>query len=169
MNSVFLIRLARMVTLLAAQVLVLNNVHMFGYATPLLIGYMMVCLHSGTPRVSALLWGFAIGLSFDMFSNTAGMAASACTLVAMIQRPVLGFFEPHDAGENFVPSYRSLGFWTYTLYVTILMFVLHCVFYMLDAFSLSNIKLTMMAVLGGTLLSTVLVMIAELLVRKNKA
>lgn len=168
MNSEFLVRLARMVALLAVQVLILNNVHLFSYATPLLIGYMLVCLHTGTSRVAALLWGFAIGLCFDMFSDTAGMASSACTLVAMIQAPTLAMFAPRDANEDFVPTYRSLGFWTYSLYVFVLMLVLHGVFYLLDAFSLSDMKLTLLAVLGGTALSTVLVLITELLVRTRK-
>lgn len=168
MNSVFFVRLFRMIVLLAVQVLVLNNVHLLGYITPLLIGYMVVCFHTGTSRIAALLWGFVTGLVFDTFCNTAGMASSACTLMAMIQGPFLAMFVPRDATENFVPTYRSLGFWSYMAYVFVLMLVLHAVFYALDAFSLANWQLTLSAILGGTLLSTILVFFAELLVRGRK-
>lgn len=168
MNSVFFVRLFRLAIMLVLQVLVLNNVHLFGYVTPLLIGYMLVCLHSGTSRVSALLWGFLTGLVFDVFCNTAGMASSACTLVAMMQGPFLSMFVPRDAPEKFVPTHRSLGFWSYLAYVFVLMLVLHAVFYALDAFSLANWQLTLTAIIGGTILSTILAFFADLLVRGGK-
>lgn len=168
MSSTFFSRFLRMVVLLFTQVLVLNQVHLLGYITPLLIGYMMVCFHQGTSRIAALLWGFAIGLTFDMFSNTAGMGAAACTLVAMIQQPVLKMFTPRDAVENFTPTFQTLGFWSYLSYVFMLMFTLHATFYLLDAFSLADWQLTLYSIAGGTLVSSILTLFVELLVRPRK-
>ncbi|MBQ0022735.1 MAG: rod shape-determining protein MreD [Prevotellaceae bacterium] len=168
MNSVFFIRLIRMLALVACQVLVLNQVHLLGYITPLLLGYMMVCFHRGTSRVVTLLWGFTIGLIFDIFNNTAGMASAACTFVAMIQQPLLNMFAPRDAAEDFVPTFNSLGFWSYLSYTLILMFVLHAVFYLLDAFTLSDWQMTLYAIVGGTLLSCLITFFVELLVRTRK-
>lgn len=157
-----------MVVLLAAQVLVLNQVHLLGYISPLIIGYMIVCMHFGTSRVVALLWGFAIGFIFDVFTNTAGLGSAACTLIAMIQPPLLRLFAPRDSAENFVPTYRTIGVWSYIAYTVILMFVLHAVFYLLDAFTLADWQLTLYSVLGGTLMSSVLSLLSELLVRTKK-
>lgn len=168
MSSVFFTRLLRFVVLLLAQVLVLNQVHLFGYITPLLVGYMMVCFHDGTSRSAALVWGFVLGLTFDMFSNTAGMAAAACTLVAMIQPPVLKMFTPRDAVVGFVPSFQTLGFWSYLAYVFSLMLVLHAAFYLLDAFSLADWQLTISSIIGGTLMSSILTLIVELIVRPRR-
>ena len=164
MSSVFLTRLARFLILLFFQVLVFNQVHLLGYITPLMIGYMVVCFHRGTSRVGMLLWGFATGLVFDMFSNTAGMGASAMTLIAMIQQPLLALFTPRDATEDFTPTFCTLGFWTYLLYVFILMLVLHSVFYLLDAFTLTNWQLTLISIGGGTLMATIITIFVELLV-----
>ena len=40
MNSIFFTRLFRLLILLLVQVLVFNNIHLLGYITPLVIGYM---------------------------------------------------------------------------------------------------------------------------------
>ncbi len=165
--SIFL-RVIRLAVLVVFQVLVCNQIHILGYITPLIIGYMMVCFHRESSRVGLLLWGFAIGIIADLFSNTAGMASSACTLVAMIQQPTLNAFAPRDASDEFTPTMRNMGFWRYFMYVLVLMLVLHSVFYTLDAFSLANWKMTLIAIGGATLLSTIITIFIELLVRSRK-
>ena len=167
MSSTFVTRLARFFILLFLQVLILNQVHLLGYITPLMIGYMVVCFRRGTSRVGMLLWGFATGLAFDMFSNTAGMGSSAMTLIAMMQPSLLTLFAPRDAAEDFTPTFRTLGFWTYLLYVFTLMLVLHGVFYILDAFTLANWQMTLLSIGGGTLMATIITVFVELLVHSK--
>ena len=150
MNSIFLSRLLRLILLLLFQVMVFNHIHLFGYITPLVIGYMVVCMHRNTSRTEILIWGFVIGLIFDMFSNTAGMAAGSCTLIAM------------------TPSFHTLGFWNYIFYVLLLMLVLHGLFYLLDAFTLANFLLTLISIIGSTVLSTLIIVIMEFLIRPRK-
>ena len=154
--------------LLLFQVLVFNQVHLLGYITPLVMGYMIVCFHQGTSRSSVLMWGFITGLLFDIFSNTAGMAAASCTLIAMLQPPLLSIFIPRDAAEEFTPSFHTLGFWKYLLYVLLLMLILHGAFYLLDAFTLANWQLTLLSIGGGAVLTTLLIFFIELLVRSRK-
>ena len=119
MSSVFISRLLRLCILLFFQVLVCNNIHL-----------LVVCFHRNTSRISILLWGFAIGLLYDIFSNTAGMASASCTLIAMCQPALLGIFTPHDAAEDFTPTMETLGFWNYTFYVLLLMLMLNGAFYL---------------------------------------
>ena len=168
MKAIFLQRLTRLFVLLLFQVLVFNQVHVLGYITPLMMGYMIVCFHQGTSRSSILLWGFVTGLLFDIFSNTAGMASASCTLIAMLQPSLLTAFIPRDATEEFTPSLYTLGFWKYLLYVLILMLILHGAFYLLDAFTLANWQLTFLSIGGGAVLATFLIFFIELLVRSRK-
>lgn len=168
MKAIFLQRLTRLFVLLLFQVLVFNQVHLLGYITPLVMGYMIVCFHQGTSRSSVLMWGFITGLLFDVFSNTAGMAAASCTLIAMLQPPLLSIFIPRDAAEEFTPSFHTLGFWKYLLYVLLLMLILHGAFYLLDAFTLANWQLTLLSIGGGAVLTTLLIFFIELLVRSRK-
>lgn len=168
MSSVIISRLLRLFFLLFFQVLVCNHIHLLGYITPLVIGYMVVCFHRNTSRVSILLWGFSIGLLFDIFSNTAGMASAACTLIAMFQPGLLEMFTPHDAAEDFTPTFNTLGFWSYTFYVLFLMLILNGAFYLLDAFTLNDWPLTVLAIMGSSVMSTFIIICIELLVRSRK-
>ena len=79
--------------LLAIQVLVLDQVHPWGYGAPLLCPLLVITLPLGTARSEALLWGFGIGFVADIFAGTAGISSAAMTLIAFIQPPLL-----HDNG-----------------------------------------------------------------------
>ena len=168
MNSIFFTRLFRLFILLLCQVLVFNHIHLLGYITPLVIGYMVVRMHRNTLRVAVLVWGFIMGLLFDMFSNTAGMGAASCTLIAMIQPVLLESLSPRDSAEDLTPSFATLGFWNYVFYVLLLMAMLHACFYLLDAFTLTDWPLTLISIAGSSLLSTLIIIFIELLTHTKK-
>lgn len=167
MNYKYLVRLGRMLLVLAIQILVVNHIHLFGYITPLLLGYVILPFHRGAGRIGLLMWGFVTGLLFDMFSNTAGMASAGCTLLAMMQPSLLRLFTPRDAAEDFTPSIKTIGFGQYMLYAVLGMLVLHASFYALDAFTVANWQLTLIAIGGGTLAAAFMSIIAELLCRNR--
>ena len=70
---IFLQRIKWFVILLLFQVLVLNHVHIYQYATPLLYIYFILKLNSQVNRKVIMGWAFALGLSIDIFSNTPGL------------------------------------------------------------------------------------------------
>ena len=53
-------RLAWALTLLALQVLILDQVHPWGYGAPLVCSLIVITLPTGTSRCTALLWGFGL-------------------------------------------------------------------------------------------------------------
>ena len=154
MDFAFLRRLAVMAVILAIQVLLLNNIHLFDCITPLLIGYMIIYTRRGASRIGVMLL-------FDMFSNTLGMGAASCTLLAFVQPSLLGIFTPRDAADDFEPGMHTMGIWLYAAYLFSSMLVLHAAFYILEAFSVSDWRMALMAILGGTVLSTAIVFICE--------
>jgi hypothetical protein len=81
---------------------------------------------------------------------------------------LLNIFKPHDAAENFTPSITILGFSSYTLYAFMLFFMIHAVFYLLDACTLINWQLTLLAMTSGAVLSTTIAVGIELLVRTGR-
>ena len=60
--------------LLLAQALVLNYVHLFNCATPLLYVYFVLPTRRNQPRWITLVSCFLMGLCVDSFSNTPGVA-----------------------------------------------------------------------------------------------
>ena len=73
----------------------------------------------------------------------------------------------HSA-ENLIPSFSTLGFWNYAFFVFLLMAALHSCFYLLDAFTLADLTLTLTSILGGSVLSTFIIVCIELLTQKKK-
>lgn len=162
-----LTRLGRMVLLLLAQLMILNHMHLFGYATPLVIGYMIICFETGESRMSLLWWGFSMGLIYDLFSNTMGMGAASCVLLAMMKPYILKLFMPRDIVESFKPTIQSMSLSRYIWYSLSCMGLLHFSFYFLEAFTLEDLLLTIGAMIGGTLLATLISVCIEYIVHNR--
>lgn len=98
------------VILVFAQVIVFNHICLFNVGVPMVFIYLIIRL----PITLAVNWvltiGFFLGLIVDVFSDTYGMNAVACTVLAMLKRPVLRLYVPRE--EDLVrpePSMMSLG------------------------------------------------------------
>ena len=163
MSITFFHRAFRMVLLLAVQLLVMNHIHLFGYGTPLLLAGLTLKFHRGTSRISLLLWGFVMGMFYDMFSNTTGMGMATCTLLSMMQPFLLNLFTPREASAELRPSFLTIGQINYILYVLLTMLIFHAVFYALDAFTISNWILTLTGISTGTLIATMLMVLFDLI------
>ena len=152
-----------MVLLLLVQVVLLNHIHLFGYATPVVLAYLTIPFHRSSSRVELLIWGFVAGLIYDVFSNTMGLGMATGTLLAMLQPVLLKLFAPNDAPEDLRPSIRAMGPRLYLLYVFLTMLIYHVVFYALDAFTLQNWPVTLMAIGCSTLMAFLFVVFVQLL------
>lgn len=168
MESNFFLRLLRLFALVCIQVMICNNIHLFGCVSPIIISYMLVCMNQSTSRTALLLWGFAIGLIHDMFANTAGIAAASCTLAAMVQPKILSMFLPRDAANDFTPSFRSLGLFAYMTYTLLLTFIVNAAYIMLSMFTLSNWQTTLCSIGGSVVLSTAVIMFIDSIVHGNR-
>lgn len=160
-------RILAFLLLMTAQVTVINHIHLMGYITPVIIGYLLICFHAGTSRNELLCWGFAEGLVYDIFSDTMGIGAASCTLLAFLQPLLLKLFKPREAQDDFEPSINSMGLSGFLTYAGACLLVQHAAFYLLDSFSFDNIIITLTAVIGGTAISTILVGGMEMLIRRS--
>ena len=154
-------RLAMFVGLWGAQVLVLNHIHLFGMAIPLLYVYFTISFHRNTPRWVILLWSFALGLAIDVFSNTPGLAAGSMTLIGLLQPYLLELFVVKDSFEELEVSMRTLGASKYATFVGILLTVYCLVFFGLEAFTLFNWVRWLLSALGSAVLTLVLILAIE--------
>ena len=134
----FLQRLFWMVVILAAQMLVFNHIHLFGYATPLPYVFLLLTFSLGTERWSILLWGFFCGLLADITSLTPGVGAAAMTLTAFVQPPLLALMVPKDAPEHLRPGYATMGFRSYFYYTALLTFLFTFTYFVILSFSFHN-------------------------------
>ena len=150
------------------QVLVLNQMHIDGYATPFLYIYFILQFNSRVGRNELMLWAFALGLVIDMFSNTPGMNAAAATCLAFFRTPLLRLVTLRDMDEAFYPSVKSLGVGAYSRLVVLCSFLFCLVFWMIDVFSFSNLLSLFGRIITSTL-TTVICILCMDAIRRDKA
>lgn len=130
--------IAAFVVLLLVQALVLNNIHLFNCATPMLYVYIVLLFPRNFPRWASLVSSFTMGLCVDIFSNTPGVAAASMTLIGFLQPYVLMLFLPRESAEDLIPSMKSLGYGKFIGFTLILVAVYCLVFFALEAFNFDN-------------------------------
>lgn len=150
-----------MVVLVAAQMLVFNHIHFFGYATPLPYVYLVLLFPLGTERWEALLWGFACGLLADITMLTPGVGAFALTLTAFVQPTLLTLMTPKDAVEDMHPGYTTMGFWSYVYYAGILTLLFSLVYFTVLSFSFHHVADLTISFLSSWLLTFILCLIFQ--------
>ena len=141
MNVDLLRRGALFVILCLAQVLVLNHIHLFSCATPLLYVYFIISIRRHYPRWGLLLWGFCM-LSF-------------------VQPYLLASFIPREAAEDLKPSIATLGVSKYTWYSFFSILLFCVVFFSLEQFSFFDPIQWLLNVGGSTLLTFLLVFVID--------
>ena len=161
MSVEFFKRLGWFVVLCVAQVLILNHIHLFDLAIPLLYVYFTITFQRGMPKWMILLWSFALGLAIDVFSNTPGLASGSMTLIAVIQPYLLELFVPRDSAENLEVSISTLGIGKFMIFSAVLLVVYCLVFFALEAFNFYDWKYWLACAGARSLLTFVLMMAIE--------
>ena len=136
MNRMVLTYILLFVLLVLLQVTVLNDISLFGYATPFLYIYFILRLPSLMSANWVMSIAFLMGLIVDICSNTPGMNALAATTIAFVRKPVLALVLPRsDEAVSIVPSISSLGLGHFIGY-SFLMVILFCVLiFVIEAFT----------------------------------
>ena len=153
-------RMAWALLLLMLQVLVLDQVHPWGYGAPLVCSLIVITLPLGTSRSEALLWGFGVGLVADIFAGTPGIGSAAMTLVGLVQPPLLELMAPRDSDEELPPSFSAMGRWNYLQFIALLLLLHHVVYFGLEGFSyfrLEDIAISMGVSYAASLLIILLI------------
>lgn len=156
----FLKRLAWALLLLLVQVLILDQVHPWGYGAPLLCPLIIITLPLGTSRIEALLWGFGVGFVADIFAGTSGISSAALTFIAFLQPPLLELMAPRDSEEELHPSFSAMGRWNYFQFIFLLLLLHHLVYFALEGFSyfhLVDIAISMGVSFAASLLLILLI------------
>lgn len=157
----FLRKLLLLAVFCLAQVLVLNHIHLFGVATPLLYAYFVLMFRADYPRWGIIMWSFVLGVVLDMFSNTPGVAAASLTLLGVLQPYILSWFTPRGSAPDMLPSMNMLGA-THFYYYAIVSVTLYCiVFFSLEMFNFFNWLYWLECVAGSIAVTSVLLLVIE--------
>lgn len=154
-------RIEWFVGLVLLQVLILNQMHIGGYATPFLYIYFILKFNSKIGRNQLMLWAFAIGLAVDVFGNTPGMNAAACTCLAFFRNSLLRLVTLRDLDEAFRPGIKSLGISAFFRYALLNVGLFCTVLLLIDTFSFFHLLDLFLKIMTSSLATLVCIFCVE--------
>lgn len=159
MNRTILNFIILFVVLVLVQVIVCNRICLFNIAVPVIFIYFIIRLPASMGVNLVMTLSFILGLTVDIFSDTQGMNALACTMLGALRKPVLRLYLPReDDMGNPIPSSKSLGMAVYMKYLSS-MTVLYCIFiFMIQSFTLFNLQITVLRIIGSSILTFILLL-----------
>jgi hypothetical protein len=158
-----IIRLALFIVL---QVYILNKIpHLHEFIIPYIYYLFVLWLPFTLSRMSVMFIGFITGMILDAFTNTPGLHAAACVLIAYMRPFVIGVLTPKDIKEfNYrEPSPKAMGWAPYLVYVLILTLFHHGYMTFLQWLSFGTFLRFLIKVVSTTAISMLLIIIIELL------
>ena len=141
------------VGMLLAQV-ICNRICLFGVAVPMVFFFFFIRLPMNLSVNWVICLSFLLGLGVDIFGDTQGMNALACTVLAVCRRPVfLLYFPREDDLGNPIPSIRSLGIAVYAKYMVTAVLLYCTVVFLIQAFALKHFQITLLRIISSTILT----------------
>jgi hypothetical protein len=135
------------------------------FIVPYIYYLFILWLPFSTPRFWLLVIAFFTGLSLDYFTQTPGLHAAACVLIAYIRPFIINLLLPKDTSEfNYrEPSPRTLGWTPYAVYVLILTLFHHGYLLFLEWLSFGGFLTFLIKLVATTGISVLLILTTELL------
>ena len=171
--------LFRFCLLVGFQALLLNKINLRWWwapsGFPLFIPYIyplfLLLLPFNTKVTGAMFGGFLLGLSVDVFTNSAGMHAAACVLLAYLRPNVLTTLLPKNLSEyqRQEPSVKTMGWVPFFTYAAVMLLIHHLVFYIIELWSFVAIGALLLKVLCSVITSLLLVLAYALLFTPQNA
>lgn len=159
MNSSVLINIVRFVMLLAAQILIFNNINFGGYFNPFPYILFIILFPVNGNKYGLLIASFFLGLIMDLFLNSGGIHAASCLIITYLRPTFFKFafglsyeYQTVKLNEKLSPERFS--------FILISVVTHHLVMFLLETFQFSFF----FSLLFNTLLSVVFTIIFCILI-----
>lgn len=168
MNNIISTNIARFITLVLVQVLVLNNINFLGYINPYIYILFIILFPIKNNRLLFILLSFLLGLTIDLFLDSGGINAAACVTIAYI-RPVILKFVFGTIYEHQTVKFNTTELGQRITYFSIITITHHFILFSLEVFNTTKILLILKKTLFSSIFTIILcVLITILFSRKNK-
>ncbi|WP_339839321.1 rod shape-determining protein MreD [uncultured Flavobacterium sp.] len=167
MNSSLLLNIFRFIVLIALQVLVFNNIKLFGYLDPFPYVLFIILYPVNSNRSLFLFMSFLLGLTLDMFGDTGGIHATACLILAYI-RPLLFKFSFGLSYEYQTIKITEKISYDRISFIVLSVFVHHFLIYMLELLRFGLILDIFLRTLLNTIFTTIVCILTIYLIKPNK-
>lgn len=167
MNSTLLVNIARFVLLLAAQILIFNNVNFLGYINPYPYMLFIILYPVNGNKYGLLVASFFLGIIMDMFCNSGGVHAAACVALAYYRPYIFKFsfglsYEYQTVKLNDVLTPERFSF------ILIAVVIHHFVLFLLEVFHLTFLWEILLKTVLSTIFTILICIIIIYLIKPNK-
>jgi hypothetical protein len=160
----------RLTLMLAIQVFVLKKVPpLHQFIVPYFYFVFLLWLPFKISRTTLLFVAFGVGYLTDIFYKTPGLHMAACVLLAYLRPPFIKLLLPKEATEwgNEEPSRKTMGQVPYVTYVVGLTLIHNFYLILLEWLQFGSFLYFTGKLLATTLVSLLLIIIADLLLSRN--
>lgn len=167
MNSKTINNIFRFIFLILLQVMVLNNINLFGHINPQLYILFILLYPFNRSHTLLLFLSFLLGLGVDFFENSGGINAAACLAIAYI-RPWLLRFSFGVSYDYQTIKFSSTPIGARLSYVGILILIHHFVLFLLEFFSFAHLLLILEKTIFTGIFTIILVILSLALFNRKK-
>lgn len=167
MNSALLFNMARFILLMAAQILIFNNLNLLGYINPYPYMLFIILYPVNSNKYGLLIASFLLGITMDMFCNSGGVHAASCLILAYYRPYIFKFsfglsYEYQTVRLNDVLTPERFSF------ILIAVAIHHFTLFLLEIFRLNLILEILLKTLLSTLFTVLFCIIIIYLIKPSK-
>lgn len=167
MNSALLVNIFRFILLLAVQIIIFNNMNFLGYISPFPYILFIILYPVNGNKSGLVVASFLLGLIMDMFSNSGGIHATACLVLAYFRPAIFKFafglsYEYQTVKLNDVLTPERFSF------ILLSVVIHHFTLFILEAFQFSFIFDILIRTLLSTVFTIIICIIIIYLIKPNK-
>lgn len=146
----------RFIILLAVQILIMNNIKLFGYSSPYIYIIFILGFPLNTNKNLLIILGFLLGLCMDIYSNTGGIHAGASVLIAYLRPTLLKLSFGVSFEHNNIKLIQA-EFKQQMIYLVSMVFIHHLTLFTLENFSIKLFLQTLESTIVTSILSGILI------------
>lgn len=155
MNNI-LSQIFRFILLVTIQIVIVNNVQLFGYSSPYIYLLFIIGFPLNVNRNLLIILGFILGLCIDIWSNSGGVHAGATVLIAYL-RPYLLKFSFGVSYEHNNIKLAQAEFKQQISYIFLMVFIHHWTLFALENFSTKLLLQTLESTVITSIFSIILI------------
>ena len=169
MNNKLVKNSIRFLLILFVQVILLDNIQLWGLFTPFLYILFILLLPVDTPKWFLLVIAFFTGIIIDIFDNTIGVHTFALIFATFLRPFILKILSPYDGYDSLkelLPN--EYGFSWFIKYSFLMVAIHQLVLFYMEAFSFRNFDLLLYRWAINITFTEILILITVFTTEKRK-
>ena len=167
MDSSLFFNLFRFIILLSLQVIVFNNINLFGFISPFPYILFIILYPVNGNKSGLLVTSFLLGIILDMFSNSGGIHTTACLFLAYFRPSIFKFafgvsyeYQTIKLNDTLTPERFS--------FLLVAVVLHHLVLFIFEAFQFSLLWDILIRTLLSSIVTLIICIIIIYLIKPNK-